>query len=229
MKGRINRFTYLCRLSVKSFTVIDFKTLTENLSNLGFGYFLRHYFFFWLDNLNITPDFVSKANTVASLHSKECGVLSFHLRSSKFDSPDIIAIRLNCIFNLDLLSFHIVPTCLNQIEILRPGDLSIISQGPLLHKDLSRCDLMLVSETFFNESALVANWLLVLASVKLSGAFGLVITDTVLGLFHLFILAAVLANNTIRSLAWSSDLQHRMFNVDSFRFTILTEVVVVAD
>jgi len=63
------------------------------------GFFIGSY------DLNITPNFVTESNTMASLHPKVSGVSSLGLRSLKFNHPDVVRINLHLMSDLYRLCF----------------------------------------------------------------------------------------------------------------------------
>ena len=51
-------------------------------------------------------------------------------------------------------SAHVVASCFDKRNILRPCNFAIVAEGPLLGKYLSRFDRMLITEAFVDEASL---------------------------------------------------------------------------
>lgn len=161
---------------------------------------------------------MSESDTVTGLHSKESRVLSFWFRSDELNLPDVVSVGLNWIGNLNTFCLHIVSTCLNKVKILGPRNLAVVSYGPLFCKYLPRSDLILVTEAFFYEAALISDCFLIFWLFRV---FESILWKIIL-LLRSLTLNTVLALNSGWSLARISNLEHRVLIVYVLCLTGLT-------
>jgi len=143
-------------LKYRSFN--DFETLTQDFRHRNSGFLDGNRS---SDHNNVAPDFVAKSDAVACLHSEVSIVLAFIGWSGKLYSPNIIFARLYFISNLNWFEFHVITTSLNQIQVLRPSMLAVVSNSPLLDEAFSSLDLVFVPKAFIDETTLVSDLLLV--------------------------------------------------------------------
>ena len=147
-------------INVLDFTLNNFKARSQILLLVSNRYQ-------WLENLDITPNFVSKSDTMPSLHSEISRVFAFSLWSCQIHSPNIVGIGLNLMSHLNGLSLQIITTGLNKIKILGPSKLTIVTNSPLFCENLTRSNLVLVTEVFFYKSTLIPYRLFFSRLVKL--------------------------------------------------------------
>ena len=121
---------------------------------------LRFSFNQGLNDLHITPNFVTKSYTVTSLHSEICRVSTFSLWSCQLHRPNIVSVRLNLKSNLNFFGLKIVPASLYQIKIFGPGKITVISYRPLFCKNLPWKNLVFIPKTFLYKSTLKPFWML---------------------------------------------------------------------
>ncbi len=143
-------------LQYRSFN--DFETLTQDLRHRNCGRLDGHRS---SDHNNVAPDFVAESDAVACLHSEVSIVLAFIGWSGKLYSPNIIFARLYLISYLNWFELHVIATSLNQMQVLRPSMLAVVSKGPLLNEAFSSLDLVFVTKAFLDETTLISDLLLV--------------------------------------------------------------------
>ena len=136
----------------------DFETFTQDLRDRNCGRLNRHRS---SDHNNVAPNFVAKSDAVACLHSKVSIVLAFIGWSGELYSPNIIFARLYLISYLNWFELHVIATSLNQMQVLRPSMLAVVSKGPLLDEAFSSLDLVFVPKAFLDETTLISDLLLV--------------------------------------------------------------------
>jgi hypothetical protein len=104
---------------------------------------------------------VAESDAVACLHSEVSIVLAFIGWSGELYSPNIIFARLYLISYLNWFELHFIATSLNQMQVLRPSMLAVVSKGPLLDEAFSSLDLVFVPKAFLDETTLISDLLLV--------------------------------------------------------------------
>lgn len=204
----IDRLTNLYNLRL--FHDFAFDNYEALIHVMGRSLFLNR--FFWAsDDYYVAPNFMTKPDTVTSLHSEECWVLAFLSRSNEFQTPDVVLARLNLVGDLQWFDLHVIATSLDKIQILWPSVLTIVSDGPFLGEAFTRKYLVLVSEAFLDKATLISNLLLIL----------LVFCSKFLSLSqaNLLNLTTELADEPIGCVSRLPNFEHWMFIMSSISLT----------
>lgn len=172
---------------------------------------------------------MTKSHILTSLHSEKCLIPAWLLRGSEVCSPGKFLFRFYDNRHCWHHKLNIVTRSLDKSSVCRPLRRAIISVHPWLLEILAWCDNVIVWNAFFYKSTL-KTFFFWLSKVTFHGVDHFFFNCFVHNIWLRNLLTwFVLANNWVRSLGRFTDLEHGMLIENSFGFTSLTKVVVMAD
>jgi hypothetical protein len=204
-------------------------------NNFHWNNFLWNKFF---QDLDVSPDFVAKPDSVAGLHSEERSVVTGFLRSGEANLPGIVCFWSYKLSKRNAVSAKIVAGSVYEIHIHGPRSLTAVSKDPLFCEFFAGLNLKFVAKTFLYKTTLVSSKLrLLFRSVNFFNHFLKQLAFNNLGLLLSLIgvcsddlrSCGVLANKFVRRLGRFSNLEHGVLAVDTLGLTVLAEIVVVAN